>query len=45
MGVGKAKLEILYLEGDFCDLERKSGFSQELCNICKNGCINKELFL
>ena len=33
------------LEAKFHKLEGKRVFSHELCNIFKNGCINKELFL
>ena len=32
------------LEAKFHKLEGKRVFSHELCNICRNGCINKEPF-
>ena len=39
------KREISNLEAKFHNLEGKGVFAHELCSICRNGCINKELFL
>ena len=41
----KRKREIANLEAKSHNLERTGVFAHELCNICRNGCINKELFL